>query len=74
MVTLSGTTLLHFARLQRVEAPVAQPLAVDAAVAPPPDETPNVRRPPNRPPVRPPVRARDAGAHPTGYRQDPYGE
>jgi serine/threonine protein kinase len=74
VVTLSGTTLLHFARLQRVEAPVAQPLAVDAAVAPPPDETPNVRRPPNRPPVRPPVRARDAGAHPTGYRQDPYGK
>ena len=74
VVTLSGTTLLHFARLQRVEAPVAQPLAVDAAVAAPPDETPNIRRPPNRPPVRPLVRARDAGAHPTGYRQDPYGE
>jgi hypothetical protein len=75
VVTLSGTTLLHFARLQRTEVPVVQPIAVDAAVAPPPpDEPVNIRRPVNRPPVRPVVRARDAGAHPTGYRQDPYGE
>jgi len=73
VVTLSGATLLHFARLQRLEVPVPQPVAEpDAAVAPPPDETPNARRV-RPPPVRPPVRARDAGTHPSGYRGDPYG-
>jgi serine/threonine-protein kinase len=81
VVTLSGPTLVHLARLQRLEAPPSPPLLAspDAAPASPPApvvEAPNLHR--VRPPsVRPPSgrstgRLHDAGGPPAGYREDPY--
>ncbi len=68
VVTLSGATMLHIARLQRIEAPLAPPPleANDAGAA----AVINA----HRPVVRSPPRARDAGASttPAGYRTNVY--
>ncbi len=68
VVTLTGATLVHIARLQRIEAPSA----------PPPLEVPDagaasvVDRNAHRPVVRVIPRARDAGGAPAGYRTNVY--
>lgn len=68
VVTLTGATLVHIARLQRIEAPSA----------PPPLETADagavnvVDRNAHRPVVRVIPRVRDAGGAPAGYRTNVY--
>jgi serine/threonine-protein kinase len=69
IVTLTGATLVHLARLQRIEAP---PAARDAGVVGE-GSGPSRTRVPLRTIVQRNARTRDGGATPSGYRRDPYG-
>ncbi|MFO0649199.1 MAG: serine/threonine-protein kinase [Polyangiales bacterium] len=68
VVTLTGATLVHIARLQRIEAPSAPPPLESADAG----AVPAVERGAHRPVVRVSPRARDAGGAPAGYRTNVY--
>jgi eukaryotic-like serine/threonine-protein kinase len=68
VVTLTGATLNHIARLERVAPPTVLPAVDSGAPVRPAQPAVNTRRPV----VRPLNRARDAGAGVPGYRHDPY--
>ncbi len=73
VVTLSGPTLVHLARLQRLEAPAVTPTVNTPAPRADAGTVANTgRRPVGTRTVNGRVNGRDAGAAPEGYRTDVY--